>query len=359
VRMLPFAWRRPPAPAGDAPGAYRSVAIVLQATGSHAWAVSRGWARAAGKLGVLGAVIAPRARWGERRVRDDGGLAAYLRTAGRSDLIVLLGFDWHSQALHRSWLWRRRLARTRASKVVYAHESIAAWERRRGSDAMRRALRSAAALCDGVLYADLADRPVVEAAGKPSRWLPFGVDPDVFRVATPLLERAPRAFFRGKVDGFGSPSEYAERRHLLAQLQARGLVEVVPYTEGPVDAEVLVADFNRFRVALNPPSVFAGHPTRVLEAMACGCCVVTSRTGLPAVDGLFEDGVELAYCGGGEEFTAAVRRLGRDSAAAQAMAERGRRAALERFSLDRQLSEVIDWARRTLPGALPPDGRQR
>src|SRR5512140_2987157 len=164
-------WRKEPAGLGGGP-----LAVVLQATGSHAWAVSGGWVRAAEQVGVLGAALAPRARWGASRPEDDGGLARWLRQAGPGDTALLLGFDWHSQALHASPAWRRRWARSAARKLVYVQESLQASLRLSASDAMQQAFRSAADLCDGVLYADPADRPLVEAAGKPALWLPFGVD---------------------------------------------------------------------------------------------------------------------------------------------------------------------------------------
>lgn len=337
-RLLP---KRTAGPARDG-----AVAIVLQATGSHAWAVSGGWVQAAARLGVLGAEVAPRARWGAPAPEEDGGLGRWLRRAGPEHLAILLGLDWHSQALHRSKRWRERLARSAARKLLYVQESLGA-SRRGGSEAMLDAFRSAAELCDGVLFADATDGALVEAAGKPSLWLPFGVDTEVFRAETPFGARRRRAFFRGKLEPFGAANEYAERRRLVEHLRAQGLVEVIPYRSGAVSVAELAADFNRFQIALSLPSVFAGHPTRVLEGMASGCCVVAHRSGVPAADALFEDGVELVYYAGEAELEAAVRRLAAEPAEAALLAERGRRAAA-RFSLDRQLARVLDWAERAV-----------
>jgi hypothetical protein len=264
-----------------------------------------------------------------------------------------MGFDWHSQVLHGSWRWRRRFSRARARKILYVQESIAASARLSGTDAMAQAFGSAVRLCDAVLYADVADRALVEGTGKPSMWQPFGVDVGLFRAETPFARRAPQAFFRGKVDAFQSELEYAERRRLLEALRSHGLVDVVPYVGGEVDPAGLAADFDRYRIAVNLPSVFAGHTTRVLEGMACGCCVVTNRTGVPEVDGLFRDGSEVAYYSGEVELVDTVRRLTSDGAAAEAIAEGGRRAVAERFSLTRLLDEVLEWCGRVLPGVLP------
>jgi len=345
--MFRLPWfKRPSVAAGEGP-----LGIVLQATGSHASAVSKGWVDAARELGVLGAVIAPRAEWGAKDVDDDDGLAAYLGRAGPGEIVLLMGSDWHSQMLHRPRKWRRRWKRTRAKKLLYVHESIASARRLTGTDAMERMFRSAAELCDGILFADLADRPLVEAEGKPCLWQPFGVETGLFRATIPYAQRVPGAFFRGKVDAFVNEMEYAERRRMLERLRSLDLVEVISYTPGPVNAERLVDDFNRYQIAVNLPSVFAGHPTRVLEGMACGCCVVTNRTGVPEVDALFRDGVDILYYGDEEELVAAIRRARDDPEAARAIAERARRTAAERFSLERLLAEVLAWARGVFPEA--------
>ena len=347
--MKSIAWWRPRPP----PEAAGAVGIVLQATGSHAWAVSGGWGRAAERLGVLGAVLAPRAAWGARAPEDDAGLSEHLARSRPEDLILLLGFDWHSQALHRTTGWRRRVARARGRKLLYVQESIEASRRQSGSDAMAQAFSSAVELCDGVLHADLADGPIVRASGKPARWMPFGVDPELFRPEVPYLARAPRAFFRGKVDPFGDEREYGERRRLLGFLRERDLVEVMPYTPGHVTPEVLVRDFNRYRIAVNLPSVFAGHATRILEGMACGCCVVTNRTGVAELDALFRDRAEVLYYSNEAELEERVRWLLAAPAEAAATAARGRAAAMGRFALARQLAEVLAWAQQLFPGVLP------
>jgi glycosyltransferase involved in cell wall biosynthesis len=255
----------------------------------------------------------------------------------------LLGFDWHSQVLHRSARWRKRWKRTPAAKLLYVQESIAGARELTGTDEMEHAFRSAAELCDAIVFTDPGDRKIVESVGRPNLWQPFGVDDRTFRSITPFDQRAPRAFFRGKVDPFGRGSEYADRRRLLEALRRLDLVDAIPYAPGPLDPDRLVADFNRYRIAVNFPSVFASHPTRVTEAMACGCCLVTNRTGNPEMDALLRDGVEVLYYRNEAELVAAVQWARDDPGTARAIAESGMNAAAERFSLTRRLSEVLAW----------------
>lgn len=349
VGRAPWArWFGPPVPPRG------TLTLLLQATYHHAPAVSSGWVRAASELGFLKASIQPVAQWGADDVEDDDGLAAYLRRAPPGDTILMMGFDWHSQMLHRSERWRRRWERTRAKRLLYAHESLLAGTRTTGSDEMETAFFSAAGLCDGIVFADVLDRPLVERSGKPSLWLPFGVDTAEFCVATPYGERLPRAFFRGKVELSRSAAEYAQRRRMLAFLQARDLIDLIPFDPGPVEPRDLARDFNRYQVSVNLPSVFVGHPTRVLEGMACGCCVVTNRTGIPEVDGLLEHAVEVLYYDDEEELARLVAGLREDRGWGERIAARGRTAALERFSLSSMVERVMRWAESTIPARTPP-----
>ncbi|WP_242394201.1 glycosyltransferase family protein [Anaeromyxobacter oryzisoli] len=317
---------------------------MLQATGSHAWAVSGGWVAAGRALHVLGTAFRPRARWGAEDVDDDDGLADFLACAGPDRVLLLLGFDWHSQMLHRSERWRSLWRGTRARRVLYVQESISNAGRLTGTNAMAQAFQSAASLCDGIVFTDVADRPLIEAAGRPSLWQPFGADANLFRPVVPYEERVAGAFFRGKTEAFAHDAEYSDRRRILDHLLRRDLVTFIPYAPKPVKPSALARDFNRYQLAVNLPSVFGSHPTRVLEGLACGCCVLTNRTGVPALDALFREGVELVYYRDELDLAEAIARLRRDPAQGRVIAASGRSAVLERFALPRLLQQILAWS---------------
>jgi glycosyltransferase involved in cell wall biosynthesis/predicted Zn-dependent protease len=334
------------APAPVAPPASPArprVDIVLQATGVHAWAVGGGWENAARQLGVHHRTFRPRANWGDLDAAHDDGLFAYLAQP-QADFLLLAGFDWHSQPLHASPRWREQWAKCPARKILYVQESVLNHEKLSGSKVMEQAFRSAAALVDAILYTDLADRPLMESAGKPALFQPFGVDDTIFSSRTPFAGRIPRAFFRGKHQPFaGQAASYQDRRALIQHLLDHQALDLVPYQERPVTPQDLATDFNRYQVAVNFPSVFANHPTRIYEAMACGCAVVTNRTGLPEVDRQFESGRHLLYYSNPEEMLQAVRRLAADPALAAQIAAQGQKEALEQHALHRRLAEALAW----------------
>jgi glycosyltransferase involved in cell wall biosynthesis len=335
---------QPARPAGSMP----RVDIVLQATGRHAWAVGGGWETAARQLGVYHRTFRPQALWGAPDVEFDDGLFAALGNP-QADILFLAGFDWHSQGLHSSPRWRERWQQCRARKILYAQESILHHEKFSGSKIMELAFRQAAALVDAIIYTDLSDRPLMESTGKPALFQPFGVDETIFARQTSFVSRLPRAFFRGKHQPFaGQASSYQDRRVLLQFLLDQSLLELVPYAEKPVTPRDLAADFNRFQVAVNFPSVFSNHPTRIYEAMACGCAVVTNRTGAPEIDHQFEHGRQLLYYSNREELAAAIRELTTRPDYAGQIATQGWREVREKHTLHQRLSQAIEWL-----GSLP------
>jgi glycosyltransferase involved in cell wall biosynthesis len=328
------------------------VDIVLQATGVHAWAVGGGWENAARKLGLHHRTFRPRGDWGATDVKNHDGLFDYLANP-QADILLLAGFDWHSQPLHSHPRWEQRWLQCPARKILYVQESVLNHERLSGSKVMEHAFRRAAALVDAIIYTDLADRALMESAGKPVLFQPFGVDDQVFVQTVPFGERLPRAFFRGKHQPFaGQAAAYGDRRALIQHLLDHQALELVPYQQKPVTPQDLVADFNRFQVAANFPSVFANHPTRIYEAMACGCAVVTNRTGIAEIDRQFEHGRHLFYYSNRDELLAVVQRLAADPVLAVQVAAQGRQEVLEKHALHHRLAQAVAWVN-TLPSAAP------
>ena len=332
------------------------VDIILQATGVHAWAVNGGWENAARQLGLHHRTFRPRAVWTEMEPAQDDGLFDYLANP-QAEILLLAGFDWHSQPLHNHPRWQARWRQCPARKILYVQESVLNHEKLSGTKVMEQAFRRAAGLVDAIIYTDLADRALMESAGKPVLFQPFGVDDSIFAQSTPFAERLARAFFRGKHQPFaGQASSYGDRRALIQHLLDHKMLELVPYAAQPVTPQDLAADFNRYQVAVNFPSVFANHPTRIYEAMACGCAVVTNLTGLAEIDRQFESGRHLLYYSTREELLLAVQRLAADPALAAQIAAQGRQEVLAKHALRHRLAEAVAWLN-SGPG-VPPGSSQ-
>ena len=325
------------------------VDIVMQATGVHGWNISDGWINAARKLKRLHRVFCPKSDWGDLHIRDDDGLFEYLAKP-QADLIILLGFDWHSQMLHASPRWQERWNNSKIVKVLYIHESIEDNCRLFENDAMKKAVASAAGCVDAIVYNDYTDRELLEKLHDRVMWQPFGIDDSIFKVRKKIEDRIGRAFFRGKTASFvGSTKTYEQRRRLVEFLQEKNAVDLLQFTEGPVTGDDLANDFNKYRIALNFPTLGHNFPSRVYEAMSCGCALVTNRTGIPQHDGLFTDGKHVMYYSTREEMLEKVVMLMKNRDLAYRIASEGGQYVHKNFTLEKLTADIITWIDNHIP----------
>ena len=252
--------------------------VVIQATGNHANGVADGVAETLRRMGMLGRVFRPRAGWGAPEPENDDGLFDYLGLPN-SHIMLFLGFDWHSQCLHTTTRWRRRLRSAPVIKVCYCHETLTNGSPEEQAEKTAVFTR-AASVVDFVWHSGFNDHPrIVEIVGDEDRvfFRPFAVDIGRFRPRRTFAERAVTPFFRGKTTAFTERNEYQERRDYLQHLTERGLVEVKPYAPTAFDDDQLAAEYNQYRYCIDLPSVFDGPTTRVYEALASGCVVYSHR----------------------------------------------------------------------------------
>lgn len=321
-------------------GSKPKIDIILQATGEHAWGVGRGWENAAKKLGVYNRTFAPRANWGEHDVYFDDGLEKYLKSKN-SDILFLAGFDWHSQVFHKNQYWRELFQKSAAKKILYVQESVINNCRLFKTDEMEKAVWSAAAISDFVVYTDIMDKDFIEGLSIPALWQPFGVDDSIFFSRIDLEKRIHKPFFRGKHKPFYTNDTYDERRRLLKFLLDNKLADLIPYQDKPVTAEEIAADFNKYKMAINLPSIFSNHPTRVYEALACGNALITNRTNNLMVDNLFKDKEHVLYYEDEKSLKKAIELLSSNNDLLTNLSKNGSELVREKFTLDTHLSEIL------------------
>jgi glycosyltransferase involved in cell wall biosynthesis len=327
-------------------GSKPKIDFVLQATGAHAWGVGGGWANAAHKMGILNRVFSPKGIWSTQEIKDDDGLWSYLGNP-QADMIMLLGFDWHSQMLHSSPKWQERWRNAKITKVLYVQESIENNCRLFDNDLMKQSFITASKCSDTIVYTDITDAEYVKKTNKPALWQPFGVDDFVFNIRKEFRQRIARPFFRGQMKPHFTNKTYAQRRELLEFLASKKTVDLLEYKEGKVTPEEIAEDFNNYQIALNLPSLFSNHPSRVYEALGCGCAVLTNLTSLPQVDNLFEDRKHLIYYSNKEELLESIRLLSTDREFSERLAKAGYEYTLEKFTLDKHILQIIQWLNTT------------
>ncbi len=320
----------------------KKIDIVLQATGTHSWNVGEGWKNAATALGFSYKLFKPKANWGDTEPFNDDNLYNNL-SKSYSDIILLLGFDWHSQALHTTERWKTIWNKNKAAKILYVQESILNNCKQSGNDSMFQAFLSASSFCDLVVYTDILDKSIIEKNSKKSIWMPFGVDVSVFKSKQPIEKRKQKMFFRGQTTPYYGEQTYSDRRYYMQKLAEMQVLDIVPYQQGPVSVNEIANSYNEYAFAVNFPSIFAGHPTRVTESMASGCICITNLTGIPENDSLFQDKENILYYDSIGTLLEKWKYIHENKDLIQKISEKSLETILSSFSLEHQLKTILNF----------------
>ena len=211
-----------------------AVVVVAQATGQHGWSSLESYRNGLQQLGASVDTMRPHGRWGASRLDDDGGLVARLHQ-GRRDVLVLCGFDWHSQPMHTDPRVRDALLAHAGPRIGIFQEHLAARWIRDDSNLARLFEEAALAACELLTHVACNhedDVALLRSMGVrlPILYLPFCADLATFKRQRSMGQRDPRAFFRGKKLEFQSASPYADREAMVACLRetTKAVVEDLP-----------------------------------------------------------------------------------------------------------------------------------
>ncbi len=146
--------------------------------------------------------------------------------------------------------------------------------------------RHYARLFDLVLAAQKDYVPLFEADGVAARWLPWGIDPQLFHDHG--RARTTNLAFVGMVD-----ANRPKRAAVVAELRRRfGLATFGEDAAHRLPEHEMAAVFSAAKIVVNE-SVFGDVNFRTFEAMACGALLLTERVGNGLLD-LFTPGEHLA-----------------------------------------------------------------
>lgn len=176
--------------------------------------------------------------------------------------------------------------------------------------------------------------------------VPMGIDHDTFRAATPLGARPPQVgmlYNEHPAKGWESGLEVLERAHeRVPEMRAlvfgteappKPLPPWVTFVADPAP-EVLVEQlYNRCRVFVQP-SFYEGFGFTAVEAMACGCALVSTDNGGSGDYALHGETALVAPPGDVDQLAAHVEALLRDDAERIRVATAGQ-AYVQRFRWDR------------------------
>jgi glycosyltransferase involved in cell wall biosynthesis len=258
---------------------------------------------------------------------------------------------YHTRARQLAHMWTLRLA----DRIFVVADAIRTWLVARGVDAARiTVLRNGIDLArfrpggDGdAIRGELALPPHVPVVAMISRLVPLKGIEDYLVAAARVVRTIPDVRFlvvgSGHVSRNGGPFlEDVEYRRQLEGIVARlGLGDRIVFTGFRQDVPRLLQT-----VAVSVlPSFSEGLSNVVLESMAAGVPVVTTRVG--GTPEAVEDGVNGLLVSPGDPIALAeaMSRVLTDPSLASRLAENARRHIAAHFSLDRMIHDVGTWYR--------------
>ena len=330
--------------------------VVLQATGTHGWNFSRGWVNVLQRQGVLNRVFIPVAEWGALEPTDDDGLYQYLRNP-EADIMLLLGFDWHSQSLHSTRKWQNQWHQARVKKVVtipdsYLNDAVqntSSWRKQ-----MSMAIKSTVPCVDAIICHHEPDVNFLreqEHIAKPIIFSPFAVDAQYFHKNIYFRDRLDRAFFRGQVTNYHENSPYKNRGKLIEYLSLCQSVDVDQLDMSgllrPIEAVQSYAEtLNKYKILLSLPSLSPTLVSRTFESLACGGSVLQSQIIGGKSNELFRDWEHLVYYNpeNPDDLMEKIEYLLKNPDLAEDIAARGYQLCHEKHTIESRIQELVEWA---------------
>jgi glycosyltransferase involved in cell wall biosynthesis len=329
--------------------------VVLQATGLHGWNFSRGWVNTLKREGLLHRVFTPVAEWGAAEPANDDGLFEYLKNP-QADLILLLGFDWHSQPLHTTLAWQERWQNAPIKKITITQEHYSAkivqttptWQQL-FSTAMVNNFKCIDALICGH-ETDVNFLKTKDKFSKPIIYLPFAIDRQYFKSENPFYSRSNLAFFRGNAANHYESNSYIQRQNIMDVLKDRNDVRICALESNslsdPLEALAAYTDELRsYRLLLNLPSHSYSLTSRAYEIMGCGGLLLQNKPIGEISQSLFEDWKHLVYYdpSNPKDLIAKIQYLIRNPQLARQIANRGYELCHQEHILEHRIKTTIDW----------------
>jgi len=333
--------------------------VVLQAYGLHGWSLWRGWTNVLQQQGLLNRVFAPIADWGSQEPKQDDGLFEYLKHP-EADIMLLLGFDWHSQSLHNTQKWQERFHQAPIQKIAIFQESYSAkvvQNSRTWQQQLSQVLATTISCIDAIVCnhePDVRFLQEQENISLPIIFLPFAIDPNIFKVNVPFEERLNRAAFRGNISPYFSEETYSLRRQFLEVLVKHDYVDLFPFQYGSSDpSDFLTLDgvyryvtqLNAYRLHLNLPSISTTITARPFEIMACGGVLLQNKVIGEQSNQLFQDGKHLVYYDSEnpEDLIGKINYLIDNPEVAKGIAVEGHKLCYEQHTLLNRIQAILEW----------------
>lgn len=336
--------------------------VVLQATGNHAWNMSDGWINTLRREGLLNRAFRPTANWGAEEPSNDDGLYEYLKNP-QADLMLLLGFDWHSQPLHNTKKWRERWIDSSIIKIAVINEQCSAKPVQKNAQWRQEysaVLDNSISCIDAIICnhePDVAFLKKEKCSSKPIIFQPFAIDTEYFKSSIPFKERFNTAFFRGRIANFRDSGCYDNRKFLVEQLSQYEEVCLKGY-EDDLTLEDYIKDLNQHKVLINLPSISLTLTARVFEALGCGGTLLQNHISGNDSNSLFKDWQHLVYFDfkDPDDLVFKLKYLIKNPDVAEEIARRGSELCHREHSIQARILHILKWVDNKFDiGEINPD----
>lgn len=336
-------------------GSKPRIDVVLQATGLHGWSCSRGWVNVLQREGLLNRVFTPVADWGANEPKYDDGLFDYLRNP-QADVMLLLGFDWHSQPLHRSLKWQEQWSKTFINKIAVLQECYSSdlvQNTEQWQQSLSIAIASTVSCVDALVCHHEPDVSFLQQQldiSLPILFLPFAIDPEYFKIKTPFDARLNRAIFRGNIAPFFTDDTYQERRNLLESLSQCPNVDLFQlqfnnFANPNYEVQRYIDELNTYRLLLNLPSMSLTLTARPFEIMASGGVLLQNNIIGEQSNNLFTNWKNIVYYPheNPQELINIIKYLVENPDIAGKIAEQGHQLCYDHHTISHRIEALLNW----------------
>ncbi len=329
--------------------------VVLPATGLHGWNYSRGWANVLQRQGLLNRVFAPVAEWGNLEPVNDDGLYEYLKNP-EADIMLLLGFDWHSQPLHQTEKWRERWRNSPILKIatlIECYSSSTVQSNPVWKQSMTNAIHSCTPCVDAIVCHHEPDVEFLhsEKITKPIIFSLLGIDTDYFTKTTDFKNKINRVFFRGNSPKHFHDKTYELRRILNELLKQKEYCDLHQYHPNvlaePIKAVQSYAnELNLYKFLLNLPSISLTMTSRTLEILGCGGLVIHYDVMGEKCRESFRNWEHIVYYDphNPDDLIEKIEYLIKHPDLAEEIANRGYQLCQQEHTIECRVKQLIEWA---------------
>ncbi|WP_306426835.1 glycosyltransferase [Nostoc sp. CHAB 5836] len=329
--------------------------VVLQATGIHGWSCSHGWVNVLEREGLLNRVFTPIAGWGAEEPIHDDGLFEYLKNP-QADIILMPGFDWHSQPLHKTIKWQERWHQSQTIKIALLQECYSAevvQNTRTWQYQMHQAITNIVPCVDALICHHEPDLDFLQkqvGISLPVIFLPFAIDTEYLRSHQKFSERLNRALFRGNAPRYFTENSYKQRQKLIEVLGQSKNIDIFSsnLNDSKQQIEILqeyVKELSSYKILLNLPSNSQTLTSRPFEIMACGGLLLQNEILGVQSNALFKNWENIVYydADNPEDLLNNIDYLIYNAELTENIAQKGHELCYQQHTLECRIDTILNW----------------